>query len=178
MNPERFKSRQVKTPRATRPYMPGYGTLGPAEGTGLLPWSWAEERLAASRNFWLTTSWPDGRPHPMPVWAIWGSEGECLWFTSSVGSRKVLNVAADPRCVLATEDAGNPVIVEGVGEIVRDPESIARVIALMNAKYETDYWAAFLDPAENATVRGRPTWAFGLAQDDFTGSPTRWAFSK
>src|ERR1700730_14064236 len=170
MNPERL--------RVTRPYMPGYGILGPAEGTGLLPWSWAEERLAASRNFWLTTSWPDGRPHLMPVWAIWDSELECLWFTSSTGSRKVLNLTADPRCVLATEDAGNPVIVEGVGEIVREPESIARVIALMNAKYQTDYAVEFLDPAENATVRVRPTWAFGLAQDDFTGSPTRWAFSK
>ena len=32
-------------PHASRPYMPGYGLLGPDEGTGLLPWSWAEERL-------------------------------------------------------------------------------------------------------------------------------------
>ena len=89
----------------------------------------------------------------------------------------MLNLAAEPRCVLATEDAVNPVIVEGVGEIVRDPESIARVIALMNAKYETDYAIEFLDPALNATVRVLPTWAFGLAEADFTGSPTRWDFS-
>jgi len=158
--------------------MPGYGTLGPAEGTGLLPWSWAVERMAASPNFWLTTAWPDGQPHLMPVWAIWDAEQECLWFTSGIASRKALNVAGDPRCVLATEDAANPVVIEGRAEIVRDSESIARVIALMNMKYATDYAVEFLDPAVNATVRVRPTWAFGLTEADFTGSPTRWAFSK
>ena len=26
--------------------MPGYGVVGPEEGSGLLPWSWAQERLA------------------------------------------------------------------------------------------------------------------------------------
>src|SRR5690606_27626478 len=31
-------------PVAERPYMPGYGIVGPDEGSGLLPWSWAVER--------------------------------------------------------------------------------------------------------------------------------------
>ena len=38
-------------PAADRPHMPGYGIRGPAEGSGLLPWSWAVERLRAARNF-------------------------------------------------------------------------------------------------------------------------------
>jgi PPOX class probable F420-dependent enzyme len=156
--------------------MPGYGMLGPTEGTGLLPWSWAEERLAAARNFWVTTVWPDGRPHLMPVWAVWESEKQLLWFTSSVPSRKVRNLVADPRCVVATEDANNPLVMEGTAEIVRDPESIAHVIEMTNAKYETAYSADFLDPAVNATIRLRPRWAFGLQHGDFTGSPTRWTF--
>ncbi len=37
--------------RITRPYMPGYGTLAANDGTGLLHWSWAEERLVASRSY-------------------------------------------------------------------------------------------------------------------------------
>lgn len=32
-------------PRASRPHMPDYGIKGPDERRGLLPWSWAEERL-------------------------------------------------------------------------------------------------------------------------------------
>ena len=32
--------------------MPGYGISGPTEGSGLLHWSWATERLTAARNYW------------------------------------------------------------------------------------------------------------------------------
>jgi hypothetical protein len=60
--------------------MPDYGVQGPDEGSGLLPWSWAEERLTRSRSDWVTSRWPDGRPHSMPVCAAW--DGEALWFSS------------------------------------------------------------------------------------------------
>jgi hypothetical protein len=50
--------------------MPGYGIAGPEEGSGLLHWSWAAERLAAARNYWVATVWPHGRPHVMPVWGM------------------------------------------------------------------------------------------------------------
>jgi len=43
--------------------MPGYGIAGPGEGRGLLPWSWAEERIAAARRYWLATVAADGAPH-------------------------------------------------------------------------------------------------------------------
>ena len=43
-------------PHASRPHMPGYGTQGPTEGTGLLPWSWATERLTRSHDYWVATT--------------------------------------------------------------------------------------------------------------------------
>jgi PPOX class probable F420-dependent enzyme len=154
--------------------MPGYGIKGPDEGTGLLPWSWAVDRLKASRNYWVTTLWPDGRPHVMPVWGVW--DGEALSFSSSLRSRKARNVAADPRCVVTTEDAAEPVVLEGSAAIISDREAIVRFVDLMNAKYDAVMTVEFLDPAVNATIRVRPRWAFGIAHDDFTGSPTRWVF--
>jgi hypothetical protein len=154
--------------------MPGYGVLGPDEGSGLLPWEWAEQRLAGSRNYWAVTVWPDGRPHAMPVWGVWDSAS--FWFSSSVNSRKARNVVADPRCVITTEDAANPVVVEGAATVIEATGEIARFLELLNAKYSTDYAIDFLDPAVNATIRLRPSWAFGLAEGDFTGSPTRWSF--
>jgi PPOX class probable F420-dependent enzyme len=163
--------RVMPDPRASRPYMPGYGIRGPDEGTGLLPWSWAEERLAASRNYWITSLWPDGRPHSMPVWGVW--DGEAIWFSSGGRSRKARNLAADPRCVVATEDANEPVVIEGTAELTSDMDEIARVAELMSAKYG-GITAEFL--AANATIRVQPRWAFGIAHDDFTGSPTRWVF--
>jgi PPOX class probable F420-dependent enzyme len=159
---------------AGRPYMPGYGIQGADEGRGLLPWSWAEEQLTASRNYWLVTHWPDGRPHAMPVWAVW--HAGALWFSSGNGSRKVRNLRADARCVLMTEDAANPVVVEGVAELVSDRGELELLLALENAKYETNYGMEMLDPAVNSAYRVRPRWAFALQSDDFTGTPTRWTF--
>lgn len=155
--------------------MPGYGLLGPDEGTGLLPWQWAEERLVSSRNYWVVSLWPDGRPHAMPVWGLWHERS--FWFSSSKGSRKARNLAADPRCVVTTEDAADPVIMEGSAELVTEPEALATVLALENAKYDTNYTIDLLDPDVNSVYRVRPRWAFGLRHGDFTGSPTRWTIS-
>lgn len=164
----------MEIPRVSRPYMPGYGISGPAEGSGLLHWSWAAERLTAARNYWLATVWPDGRPHVMPVWGMW--DDGTLWFTSAVGSRKIRNLLADPRCCVTTEDAADPVVIEGVAQIVTEPAVLQRIIDLMNAKYGTHSDADFLDPATNATVGVRPRRVFSLRAGDFTGSPTRWIF--
>ncbi len=154
--------------------MPGYGILGPTEGSGLLPWSWATERLARSHDYWVASVWPDGRPHVMPVWGVWLDDA--VWFSSSIRSRKVRNLAADARCVVTTDDALEPVIAEGRAGIVTDQPDIAAFLAASNSKYDTDYGIDFLDPAVNATIRLRPAWVFGLDEADFIGSPTRWRF--
>jgi PPOX class probable F420-dependent enzyme len=166
----------METPRISRPYMPGYGIAGPDQGSGLLPWSWAAERLTSARNYWVASVWPDGRPHSMPVWGMW--DDSTLWFTSGVASRKVRNLRADPRCVVTTEDAGDPVVIEGSAAICTDPATIRRVLDLMNDKYRTDIEPSFLDPEINATIAVRPRQVIGMRHGDFTGSPTRWTFEQ
>jgi PPOX class probable F420-dependent enzyme len=164
----------MENPRVGRPYMPGYGILGEEEGSGLLHWSWAAERLTAARNYWLATVWPDGRPHVMPVWGMW--DDSTLWITSGAQSRKVRNLAADPRCCVTTEDAADPVVIDGIARVATEPDVLQRVIDLMNAKYRTDYTVDFLAPDVNATVGVRPQRVFSIRAGDFTGSPTRWIF--
>jgi len=154
--------------------MPGYGIAGPTEGSGLLDWSWAEQQLTRSHNFWLATHWQDGRPHVMPVWATWTDR--TLLFSSSKASRKARNLANDPRCVLSTEDSQNPVIVEGLAELLSDRADLEKFLAATNAKYATSYDFDMVDPTQNCSYRLRPTSIFGLQADDFTGSPTRWSF--
>ncbi|GHF17947.1 hypothetical protein GCM10017786_59590 [Amycolatopsis deserti] len=165
----------MTVPRATRPHMPGYGTLPADQGTGLLPWSWAEKRLRDSHDYWLATVWPDGRPHLMPVWGVW--HDEALWFSSSRSARKVRNLEVNPAVTVSTDDALNPVVLEGVAKVVRDTVSVRAFLQALNGKYRTDYGTDFLDPAVNATVRVRPRWVFGLDGRDFGGSPTRWDFT-
>lgn len=164
----------MSDPVARRPHMPGYGIVGHGEGSGLLPWAWAEERLITSRNYWVATVWPDGRPHVMPVWAVW--QDRSLWFTSSLASRKTRNLLANPNCVMTTDDAPNPVVIEGHAALRQEPELTSKFLNATNAKYGTSYGMELVDPAVNATFRLEPNWAFGLMQDDFTGSPTCWEF--
>src|SRR5881396_1639873 len=97
------------SPKATRPHMPGYGL--PKSKKGLLAWKWAEQRLKKSRQYWIATTRPDGRPHVMVVWALW-LDG-VLYFSTGRHSRKAKNLAANPHCTMCTEDAAEAVILEG-----------------------------------------------------------------
>jgi hypothetical protein len=152
--------------------MPGYGTKPADEGTGLLPWSWAVERLAASHDYWVATTWPDGRPHVSPVWGAWMADA--FWFSCSPMSRKARNLGADPRCSATTDNALEPVILEGLA--MPAIEAAADFTAAVNAKYEVDYPVSFFD--ENHLYRVAPVKVVALIEADFEGSPTRWLFAQ
>ena len=161
-------------PVPDRPEMPGYGVLPAEEGSGLMPWAEAERRLTVSHDYWCATVRPDGRPHVMPVWGVW-LDGR-LWFSSGRRSLKARNLDADPRCTVTTEDARNPVVLDGAARRVTDAAGIAAFVAAMNAKYDAGMTIEFQDPAVNGTFALRPEWAFALTEGDFPGSPTRWTF--
>ncbi len=163
-------------PQPSRPHMPGYGVLGPSEGTGLLAWEWAHARIAGSHDYWLATVRPDGRPHLMPVWGVW--DGQALWFSSANGSRKATNLRARPRCSVSTDNPYEPVVLEGNALPVTDAGRRQHALDLENSKYGTDYGAEMIDPAHNTWFSLRPVWAFALDEHDFSGSPTRWSFSE
>jgi len=160
------------TPLASRPFMPGYGIAGPDEGSGLLPWTWAEQRLTMSHDYWVATVWPDGRPHVTPVWGVWADVA--FWFSSSSGSRKARNLGREARATAATDDALHPVMVDGTVTRVVAPERVAWFADLVNDKYTTSYPVEFF--TANACFRLAPRSVVGLDTDDFEGSPTRWTF--
>lgn len=157
-------------PTASRPYMPGYGVLPAGEGTGLLPWSWAVERLTTSHDYWVATVGADGAPAVSPVWGAWIDDA--LWFSCSPGSRKARNLAGNARCTLTTDNALEPVIVEG--RAVLAMAGVSDFTATTNEKYDATNTVEFF--AENHLYRVAPETVFGLIEGDFPGSPTRWSF--
>ncbi len=170
---EQKDQRRHTNPRATRPLMPGYGILDATNGTGLLPWSWAAERLTNARNYFVATTRPDGGPHAMPVWGVWLDER--FYFSTGRHSRKARNLAADARCVVcpAFERGDEAVILEGVAAEVTEAALLKRVCDAYSAKYQWDM-AGTQEPFYE--VRPRVAFAFG-ANNDFTGSATRWLFA-
>ncbi len=77
---------------------------------------------------------------------------------------------------MTTDNPIEPVVVEGVAEVVREPGAIQEMVARVNAKYSSDVTVEFMDPEVNATLCVRPRWVFGLNDKEFTDSPTRWQF--
>jgi hypothetical protein len=135
---------------------------------------WAEERLVSSHDYWLATVHPHGAPHVMPVWGVW--EHDAAWFSSSPQARKARNISADPRAVITTDNPRQPVVVEGMVKRVRNDHDIERFTAWVNSKYRTEISVTFF--SENACFRLEPRRVFGLDDDDFTDSPTRWLFEE
>jgi hypothetical protein len=172
-NENRPRRLGMAEPKASRPHMPGYGVVGALEGRGLLPWTWATERLKSSHDYWLATITPSGSPDVMPVWGVW--EQSAVWFSASPQSRKTKNIAAEPRVVLTTDNPLQPVVVEGVVERVTEASKIELFTGWVNAKYETDLTVEFF--SENALFRLEPHRVFSLDEADFTGTPTRWVFT-
>jgi general stress protein 26 len=161
----------AKEPRAKRPNMPGYGIVSAAEGKGLLPWSWARERLERCHNYHLATASPAGRPHSMPVWGVWIDDTFC--FSTGATSRKAMNLAANPACVISTENGNEPVIVEGTAAIASDAVYLERA----GAAYETKYkWK--LDPSLGPIFVVRPRVAYGMIELEMPNTATRWAFDR
>lgn len=156
-------------PSTSRPYMPGYGIA--SDTRGMLPWSWAEERLIGARQYWLSTLRPEGLPHLMPVWGVW--HHSALWFSTGHRSRKARNLAANPRCMVSTERADEPVVVEGTAHPISDPTQIEAMGKVYAAKYGS------FDPDLGQVFRVEPHVVFGFIENEehFAASATRWEFS-
>lgn len=161
-------------PAADRPHMPGYGVEPPDAGAGLLPWSWAVEQLTASHDCWVATVDAGGAPAVSPVWAVWLDDR--LWFSSSRRSRKARNLERDGRVTVTTDDATQPVVVEGRAERITDPAAIERFAIASSTKYDQALDVDFYDPAVNGTYAVTPVRVIALKDAEFTTSPTRWRF--
>jgi PPOX class probable F420-dependent enzyme len=75
---------------------------------------------------WLSTVRPDGLPHLVPIWFSW--DGEALLIASKPHARKVANIQANPRVMLALgepEDDFDVGLLEGVAEILTEPAAAA-----------------------------------------------------
>jgi hypothetical protein len=158
----------MSEPKASRPHIPGYGIAESSEG--LLPWSWAEERLVASHNYWVAVMRAGGGPHLTPVWGVW-HEGALWWSTG--GGVKMRALAADPRCVISTESAEEAVIVEGEASRDGDRAVLREVIRSYNEKYNWNF-----EPEQEGFYIVRPRVVFGFIEhaNQFGRTATRWTF--
>jgi PPOX class probable F420-dependent enzyme len=151
-----------------RPDMPaGYGIAAP--GDGELPWSWAEEKLVAARNYWVCSTRADGRPHAMPVWGLW--LGEAVVFSTDPESVKARNLAARPEVVVHLESGDDVVVVDGRAERVAGADLPPEFVDVYEEKY-----AVRVDTADPSFgfYRVVPARVLAWREQDFPTSATRF----
>jgi flavin reductase (DIM6/NTAB) family NADH-FMN oxidoreductase RutF len=158
--------------------MADYGV--PEDLDGVLPWSWAEERLLASGNLWVVSASADGRPHAMPVWGVWQPEPSTLLFSCSPNARKARNLAANPRASVAVDSTVEVVVVEGAVHARKAAEVEAGIDA-----YAMKYWETEEERTNGKAFVGShalfelvPERAFGIieTEEDFARRATRWVW--
>lgn len=122
-------------PYVDRPEMPNdYGV--PTDQQGLLPWSHVTERLERAKNFWVASVRPNGRPHAVPLWAVW-LDGT-LYLEGSPQTRHGRNIAVNPAISVHLESGDDVVILEGDVAEIKQPDHVitTRLAQLFRAKYQ------------------------------------------
>jgi Pyridoxamine 5'-phosphate oxidase len=150
----------------------------PEDPAGALPWAWAEERLVRSRNYWIVSVDPAGRPHATPVWGVWRAEAQRFWFSCAPESLKARNLVRNPAIVVAPDDAVEVVSLEGVAFAIDGDGDRAEEYA---RKYEPDTGrrASLADfVLSQALFEVEPTKAIGVIEreDEFAARATRWVW--
>jgi hypothetical protein len=153
--------------RHSRPFMPGYGIVGEKEGGGLLAWDFVEQRMAAARNYWVSTAGAQG-PHAAPVWGLWHSG--VFYFSTGTKSRKGRNLGAAPQVSVHLESGDEVVIIEGNVEEVKDPP----VLRDLDKDYKEKYGLPMQGPGQIYKLITAK--AFAWCEKDFPQSATRWVF--
>jgi hypothetical protein len=168
--------------------------LGDGEKT--TPWSVARKRIAnreEGQANWLATVRPDGRPHLMPLIAVW-IDG-AFHFLAGEGTRKARNLAADGRCVIGMSSFELPsidIVVEGHAEPLADPDDVRRAADV----FKKTGWPLEVRGVEvygpNAPTAGPPPYRifrmipskafglpgqYGMEEQEELPKPTRWTFS-
>lgn len=108
----------MKTPKITRPIFPkGYAD----NPTSYVDWSWVAAQLTDSKNYWLCSVRPDGRPHAVPRWAVY-MDGK-IYYDGSPETRHAQNLTSNPHLSVHLENGDQAVMLEGTSVPAGKPDA-------------------------------------------------------
>lgn len=130
---------------------------------------------------WLATTRPDGRPHVVPIGAVW--DNGHFYFSSGDGTRKSRNLAENPACVMTLAAKGLDLVLEGEARKVTDDAKLKRLAGVFaSGGWEPTVKDGAFYHEFSAPSAGPPPWfvyeftpktVFGLATAEPYGA-TRW----
>lgn len=104
--------------------------------TSSVSWNYVVKRLEDSKNYWLCSVRPDGRPHTIPRWGVF-LDGR-FYYDGSPETRHAINISSNAHVSLHLESGDEALIAEGSSAPAgKPPEVLAkRLAAAYRAKYE------------------------------------------
>ncbi len=171
--PTKFEERGA---RRSRPALAkGYGVN--LDDEGMLSLDWVREQLKTSRNYWISSTQSDGRPHACPVWGIWLND-DLFCFGTSRTSRKGKNLADSPAVVVHAESGDDVVILEGVVAELTDRNLLRKYADAYDAKYAIVPEIEQDADSDGVTYVLRPDEVLAWKENDFLTTPSRWRFDQ
>jgi hypothetical protein len=160
-------------------------TMLNTEDAAATPWEEVIARLTDESTHWLVTVRPDGRPHVVPVGAVWMDDA--LFFTTGQGTRKEKNVERNPHCAVSFGSRGYDLVIEGEATRETDDERLQRLAEVYAAQgwpatagdgaLDAPYSAPTTGPAPYNVYRVTPTAAFAFGTEEETvNRATRYSF--
>ena len=150
-----------------RPYIAHAEYGVPKTIKGVLPWSHAVERLQKSKNYWIGTVSPEGKPHTMPTWGVWVDN--TLYFGGGPQTRWSRNLAENPAVAVHLESGDDVIVLEGTVGRITDPDDPK--VKSIDDPYEAKY----------GMRHGIPLWMLRprvvFAWTKFPNDMTRWKFN-
>ena len=166
----RARRKPALQPKADRPeFAKGYAIHPGTKGQ--VAWKALVAQLEKSKNYWIATTRPDGRPHVMPVWGVWMNGA--VNFGTDRNSRKARNLQANPAATVNLESGDDAVIIEGTVREITDAKEIASIDAAYAKKYKMKLTDA---PGVPFIVAIEPRVVFAWHERNFPESATRWRF--
>jgi general stress protein 26 len=133
----------------------------------ILTQDWVQKLLAEPLLARLGTANPvTAQPHVTPVWFAW--DGECLYISAFISTRKARDAAANPRIsvLIDTNEPTRAVLLEGISEMIIEPGEVRRLSEWIYARYvgegevQKDPYAGWTTDPENRIIRLRPEKVF------------------
>lgn len=122
----------MTTPKVSRPQFPKGYVENPAS---YVDWSWVTTQLTDSKNYWLCSVRPDGRPHVIPRWAVYVDDK--IYYDGSPQTRHNLNTEQNANIAVHLESGDQVVILEGTSVPAGKPsdELDAKLVQAYRRKY-------------------------------------------
>jgi len=97
--------------KISRPKFPKGYADNPAS---YVDWKWVATQLTDSKNYWLCSVRPDGRPHVVPRWGAFIDNK--FYYDGSPETRHAKNIMENAKVALHLESGSQVVILEGTSK--------------------------------------------------------------